>query len=255
MMSRLFDAEILENLQKLLSAVAQFSDPRKWPFLHTDPIFGLHQMRLDISFAQCIRELMDAWVSSCDDDDIDVILRAAKSFRANNLLCVVETTSGDLRDFVFRIVRPYDVNTELPRPDPYFLERELLPACRDAAELKRPSLAKIFSKTDHCHIAYERLVLPQKTTGPSRWYVCLLDIQFLLPRYSATSQIDDVDLNLLQLLRDGLSTKEIGSRIKLSPRTVEHRLERLKTKMQARSLTHLVALSIANGLENRAGNK
>ncbi|MGI0523997.1 response regulator transcription factor [Rhizobium giardinii] len=92
----------------------------------------------------------------------------------------------------------------------------------------------------------ERLLLPQKCrNGRSSWCISFADVKFLLPPCPKRPNFDDADLSILQLLREGFSVKEIGIRIELSHRTVEHRIERLKSKMGARSLPHLVALSIA----------
>ncbi|WP_390919876.1 LuxR C-terminal-related transcriptional regulator [Neorhizobium turbinariae] len=47
-------------------------------------------------------------------------------------------------------------------------------------------------------------------------------------------------------LIEGQTTKEIGDLLQLSPRTIEHRIDRLKTRFEARNLVHLVAKLVAN---------
>ncbi|NNH46016.1 hypothetical protein HLI03_30950 [Rhizobium laguerreae] len=94
-------------------------------------------------------------------------------------------------------------------------------------------------------VALESLLLPQKGGG---WCLAVIDIQLLLPIPRTRPDIDDTDRAILQLLYEGFSGKEIGQHIGFSHRTVEHRVERLKQGFGARSLSQLVALSIADGL-------
>ncbi|WP_155276027.1 winged helix-turn-helix transcriptional regulator, partial [Agrobacterium tumefaciens] len=46
-----------------------------------------------------------------------------------------------------------------------------------------------------------------------------------------------------------LSIREIAAHVNLSPRTVEHRLERLRAQIGARSLTHLAAMFVVAGFD------
>jgi DNA-binding NarL/FixJ family response regulator len=53
------------------------------------------------------------------------------------------------------------------------------------------------------------------------------------------------EAQIAQFAREGLSNPEIGSRLFLSPRTVEYHLGKVFTKLQIRSRTELaVALSV-----------
>lgn len=54
-----------------------------------------------------------------------------------------------------------------------------------------------------------------------------------------------------QLLYEGLSAKEIAQQVEISHRTVEHRIERMKARIGARTISQLVALSIASGLTGK----
>ncbi|UWU23025.1 helix-turn-helix transcriptional regulator [Rhizobium sp. CB3060] len=99
------------------------------------------------------------------------------------------------------------------------------------------------------HAAYERIILPQKnSSGRSAWCIGLLDVHFLLRAGPRAAGTDDTDLGILQLLAEGASTREIADAVSLSPRTVEHRIERLKSAFGARNIAHLVALSIGSGI-------
>ncbi|WP_350297321.1 LuxR C-terminal-related transcriptional regulator [Agrobacterium arsenijevicii] len=60
-----------------------------------------------------------------------------------------------------------------------------------------------------------------------------------LPREVPSSKVDGVDLSILQLLTIGATQKEVGVRLELSPRTIEHRIDRLKGRVGAKSLQHM----------------
>ncbi len=56
------------------------------------------------------------------------------------------------------------------------------------------------------------------------------------------------ELELLQLMADGLSDPEIAEKLSLSPKTIRSRQHALRMKMQARSRTHAVAIAFRRGL-------
>lgn len=99
------------------------------------------------------------------------------------------------------------------------------------------------------HVAYGRIILPQKNSaGRSSWCISLIDVRFLLPMGPRVDGLDDTDLGIVQLLAEGASTREIADIMSLSARTIEHRIERLKSAFGARNIAHLVGLSISAGI-------
>jgi Response regulator containing a CheY-like receiver domain and an HTH DNA-binding domain len=56
------------------------------------------------------------------------------------------------------------------------------------------------------------------------------------------------ELEVLQLLSDGLSTSEIAQRLFISQRTVEHHRSNLLAKTQSKNVVGLIKYAIANGL-------
>lgn len=60
---------------------------------------------------------------------------------------------------------------------------------------------------------------------------------------------DLIDDSIIQLLIEGQTAKEIAGLLDLSPRTIEHRIDRLKTPLEARNLVHLVAKLVATQVE------
>jgi len=91
-----------------------------------------------------------------------------------------------------------------------------------------------------------------------------LYVSFFLPRRvippDATSQRDasrrsrDVaapsarEIEILELVADGLENEEIGKSLHLAPDTVKAHISRLLRKLGARSRTHAVALALRRGL-------
>lgn len=56
------------------------------------------------------------------------------------------------------------------------------------------------------------------------------------------------ELEVLRLLAEGLSAKEVALRLDITSRTVESHIDKLRLKTRARNRTHLVAQAIQLGL-------
>lgn len=217
-------------------------------------------MRKNSSFTVQAGELMDAWIKSAEGATAaDLLGVFYKLVPPNIALVVIDTTSADPMDFVVDFTSRYCLPTTFAEvsafqtngrfrdfPDQQLIRRRIIPLFEDVREQRRPALAKKFTTLSGWGVSYEGLVVPQKCSPVVRsaWCIGLVGIKLLLPPATRRLKYDDIDLGILQLLRDGLSTKEIGLKILLSHRTVEHRLERLKAQIGARSLAHLVALSV-----------
>ena len=87
-------------------------------------------------------------------------------------------------------------------------------------------------------------------------YFCNLSSQVLLRDYSAESKADIVDfreitareIEIITLLSDGLSTKEIASKLFISSKTVERHKSNLLKKMHLKNTAHLIKVAMENGL-------
>jgi LuxR family transcriptional regulator, transcriptional regulator of spore coat protein len=53
---------------------------------------------------------------------------------------------------------------------------------------------------------------------------------------------------VLQLVAQGLSAKEVAQEIDIAPRTVERHIENVRLKIRARNRTHMVTLAVELGL-------
>jgi DNA-binding CsgD family transcriptional regulator len=59
--------------------------------------------------------------------------------------------------------------------------------------------------------------------------------------------MDELDQKICQLYADGYTAVSISKKLHLNKRTLESRMERLKKKMAAKTITHLIARLIRLG--------
>lgn len=52
---------------------------------------------------------------------------------------------------------------------------------------------------------------------------------------------------ILELVADGLSSKQVAQRVGIAPRTVDRHIENLRHKLRARNKSHLIAKAFAYG--------
>ncbi|MBB3411919.1 DNA-binding CsgD family transcriptional regulator [Rhizobium sp. BK316] len=192
------------------------------------------------------RELLDAWIIYEGETAEGIYGKITRNRPANSLIGVFRR-DGDLE-----IVGPYKINTDIKFPGEVFLRREVVSACQDAWQLKRPISSRKLIEADGLLIPSEWLVLPHKAQRTSDWCIAYVEIGFLLHVCDTNPRIDALDRTLLQMLGEGCQLKEIAIRVGLSHRTVEHRFEKLKSRTGARTLPHLVMLSIGRELSGLA---
>jgi two-component system response regulator DegU len=70
------------------------------------------------------------------------------------------------------------------------------------------------------------------------------------PTNTFTEALNDKELEVLKLVCDGLTSKEIGEKLFLSPRTVETRKTNLMQKFNVQTTGKLIALAIKNKIVN-----
>ncbi|WFU00676.1 LuxR C-terminal-related transcriptional regulator [Rhizobium sp. CB3171] len=221
-------------------------------------------MRPRATFKQISRSLMDSWISSPDGlgNPEDIYGPFCKLARPNMVLLVVDVRATNPLDFGIDVIQGYRLPTGLADigtlqrsrsfadvPDTKYLNETVIPAYVGAVQRQRPTMGRVATRVLDTVIGYDQIILPQKnSSGRSEWCIGLLDIHFLLPAASKDGSLDDVDLTILQLLAEGSSTKEIASASNLSHRTIEHRIDILKSRFQARNIAHLAVLSVSAGL-------
>ncbi|WP_139020799.1 LuxR C-terminal-related transcriptional regulator [Agrobacterium arsenijevicii] len=208
---------------------------------------------------------MDAWITSREGAQAADIYQALTGpTHPNVVLAVVDCRDFGIGALSVDFIHRYSIATDAfdflklqwhepldlkSFPDQQYLTDIAIPALSEVIASKRPLLSKGCTVFGGCRIFHETLILPQKPKAQqSAWCILFSKIDLLLanvPRFDT----DGVALGILQLLTDGAAQKEIGLRLELSPRTIEHRIERLKGRAGAKNLQHLVALWISSKLQ------
>jgi hypothetical protein len=210
------------------------------------------------------QNLIDSWLRSDEAtkaEDIYTGIMGRLSIKM--ALSVVTTVADDPYDWRFRRVRDFGFKSrQLDRmrrefPDAAlrdlnkgFIDDAIIAAYSRALEVKRPAIDLVRTKLLGVRIGYERIILPQKCDGKPEWCISLIEGRFFIaPMQEAKTDI--IDDNIIQLLIEGQTTKEIAEFLKLSPRTVEHRIDKLKGRFEARNMVHLVAKLVATQMGHK----
>lgn len=216
------------------------------------------------SFNSLSQTLIDAWLLSDEaTNPEDLYATILNSLTIKMALSVVTTVADDPYDWRFRRVKDFGFKSHLLNqmkqqfPDAAlrdlnrgFIDDAIIAAYSRALEVKRPALELVRTKLLGVRIGYERLILPQKCDGKPGWCISLVEGRFFIsPMREAKTDITDD--NIIQLLIEGQSTKEIAEFLHLSPRTIEHRIDRLKSRFEAKNLVHLVAKLVATQVDRR----
>jgi len=214
------------------------------------------------SFDSLCHRLIDHWVSVDSLDTpkqlYDPIL---KEINIKMALSVIETTASDPYDWRFYRVKQWGykskVLTRLLQEMPNSALRDLnrsqidntvIPAYQRALDSKRPIIDMVKTELVGVRVGYERIIIPQKTDGVPEWCIGLKVGRFAIPAHGKL-KADLTDDEIIQLLIEGNTAKEIAEMLKLSSRTIEHRINRMKDRLGAKNLVHLVAKLVATQVD------
>ncbi len=207
--------------------------------------------------------LIDRWIHSEPglDDPSPIYSGIVEKLQANMILGVVDTRPATPKEFTIHYVHKYRVPTRLWNNrqiqtdqklsefrDQEYIDRAVIPHYLQTLEKRRPVIDFVTTKIFGVNVHYDRLLLPQKrAAGRPSWFVTLTRTRLLLAgnRRDADILERNEDEAVLQLLIEGYAAKEIAATLSLSPKTIEHRLSRLKACYGARNVTHLATLAIS----------
>lgn len=202
---------------------------------------------------------MDAWITATPsvENPANIYCAVSGLLRPNMVLSVTDTSATDPLDWSIHFIQRYTIPSGFTDLLAYqrdqqlrqFADRQaaldLLVSIRQRAlRQKRPEIDAFSGLLQGAKIVGDRIVLPEKTSRPARWCITFAQIRYVLPVPLSPPDLDDACIVILQLVREGFTAKEIGSRAGLSHRTVEHKLEKLKNEFGARSMAHLATLSL-----------
>lgn len=208
---------------------------------------------------------MDAWLQAeagCRPEELCANILGRLTIRM--ALSTVNTSASDpyhwffhrVKDFGFKSQLLDRMRREFPDAELKDLNREfvdsaIIPAYTRAIETRRPSIDVVTTKILGVRVGYERLILPEKADGPPTWCISLAEGRFFIPPATVV-KTDVTDDGIVQLLIEGQTAKEIAISLDLSPRTVEHRIDRLKARYEAKNLVHLIAKLVGAQVDRRA---
>lgn len=216
------------------------------------------------SFNSICHELVDAWLHSGPMGSPEALYdRALPKVSIRMALSVVVTAPDNPYDWRFRRIKDFGFKSRMldrlraEFPDAAlhelnrsFIDDAIIPTYSRSVAVRRPTFDNVSTKLLGVRIGYERLILPQKCEGKPEWCVSLIEGRFFIPPVSEAIT-DLTDEGIIQLLIEGHTAKEIAELLSLSPRTIEHRIDRLKDRFQAKNLVHLVAKLVAAQLDRR----
>ncbi|WVT72152.1 LuxR C-terminal-related transcriptional regulator [Sinorhizobium chiapasense] len=177
-------------------------------------------------------------------------------------LAVIETDSDEPKEWLLRPVRQTRITSRIMDlnsvfkggrlgdiKDQDYIESSVLPAYTKAIRAARPVIDAVETKLLGVRVVYDRIILPQRAETQPQWLVVCTNGRFMSGTPANNPEIDATDQAILTALLEGMTVKEIGAAVGLSPPTVEHRLERVKKQTGARSLPHLAALIVTAGFD------
>lgn len=218
-----------------------------------------------MTFNALCQKLIDAWVASGQDQEAQpehVYQVVAKQISIRSRLSLIEVESEDPRQWVLHTIRHSQMTNRLLNLDVIFsggrlgdiadqayIERSVVPSYTRAIELQTPILDAVETKILGVKVIYDRIILPQKGRPRPQWLVVCTYGRFMARVPPSVHDIDPTDEAIIISLIEGMTSKEIALEVGISHRTVEHRLERMKKQIGARSLPHLVALLVSAGFD------
>lgn len=216
------------------------------------------------SFNSLCHELMDLWLVRDKilkvEELVDIV---ADRLTVKMALNLIETDHADpyewkftrVRDFGFKSrlldrVRKELPNTKLGALNRTYMDETVIPPFLRAVETRRPILDLVRTRFVGARVGYQRLILPQKCEGRPGWCMSMVEGRFFIPSNN-DAKTDLTDDCIVQLLIEGHTAREMAEQLNLSPRTIEHRIDRLKERLEAKNLVHLVAKLVASQLDKQ----
>jgi len=214
----------------------------------------------NVSFADLARRLTDAWLENSGEPSVlpDTIWRSVKDLLKVNMVLVVVDMVNAPPNWHMDFIQRYGIQTSLidtkalQNADSLrdfsrvpLLEQHIIGVCQKAIADGRPIIGKIDQVIQNARVVASGIVVPDPSVKKT-WCGILGEVHSI-SAVVRDVRFDDIDLSIVQLLREGLFAREIGHVIELSPRTVEHRIEKMKARAGVKSI---VPLLIAKNLDS-----
>ncbi|WP_052183097.1 AsnC family protein [Rhizobium sp. YS-1r] len=197
--------------------------------------------------------MTDTWLENVGKAvTADAICRSVHGMLGINMaLIVVDMQAKTPLDWRLDFIHKYGIPTSLADsvklqqvqslrdfPGAASITQVLAEACKKMIADGRPSVRKIDQRVWRIRIIGDCIVLPDPAGS---WCVVLVEVHSL-SAVGHDARHDDIDLAIIQLSREGLSAREIGKLIELSPRTIEHRIEKMKARAGVKGIVPLLIM-------------
>ncbi|MCD2173042.1 helix-turn-helix transcriptional regulator [Rhizobium sp. C4] len=210
------------------------------------------------------QKLLDNWLKHDDPTPQDVYEGVLSKLSLRSNLCIVHTNAELPEDWVLEPIRSFTALRWLfdwsgifkhgrlgDIPDQDFLKSAVLPTYDAALRMKQPKFETVNTTLVGFRVVYDRIVLPQKSASKPNWLITCSEGRFMSREPGSDFRMDSVDRDIALLIMDGCSAKEISREVKLSHRTVEHRIERMKQQSGSKTLPQLIAYLVTTGFHSR----
>lgn len=218
-----------------------------------------------MSFNTICQKLVDAWVSCSDEQQtlpVGIYGSITSQLTPRMRLSVIEIDGDDPRQWVLSTLRHSRIAARILNLDAIFvggklgsisdqsyLEQSVYPAYLTVVQRRQPMIDVVETKLLGVRVIYDRVILPQKSASRPKWLIVCTFGRFMAKTPEPALEMDSTDEAILSAMIEGMTSKEIAIQIGLSPRTVEHRIDRVKKQAGARSLPHLAALLVSAGFD------
>ncbi|MDH6268927.1 DNA-binding CsgD family transcriptional regulator [Rhizobium sp. SG_E_25_P2] len=126
--------------------------------------------------------------------------------------------------------------------DHVYLREYLVPSFEKSRNSRQPIIESSIAFLRGFRLSLDRIVMPQRSTGSPNWAVCLENVRSVRQPAPQVENLSVEESIISQMLREGLTAKEIAREMDVSHRTVEHRISQLKERYKARNVAHLTAI-------------
>lgn len=216
-------------------------------------------------FNSISHDLIDSWLQTDEMDGPEKLYSSVLGDLSIKMAVSVITTEADdpydwhferIKDFGFKSsmldrLRGQLPNAKLRDLDRTFVDEAVIPTYSKVVESGRPAIDLVKTRLVGVRIGYERLILPQRRAGKPGWCISLTEGRYFIPP-ARQMKVDMTDEGIIQLLIEGQTAREIAEFLNLSPRTIEHRIDKMKVQLEAKNLVHLVAKLVATQLDRKA---
>jgi DNA-binding CsgD family transcriptional regulator len=212
----------------------------------------------DAFFRDISRSLMDRWVENYPpqtDEPESILIGIEARMTLKMRLFVLMLDGMDPLLWNLRLIRgtgPFSSflrEADFPQSgllgafeDHVYLREHFLPSIEKSRASGQPIIESYVTFLRGFRLSLDRIVLPQKSTTTPRWALCLENIRTVRQPVPQLENLSVEESIISQMLREGLTAKEIAREMDVSHRTVEHRISQLKDRYKARNVAHLTAI-------------